>query len=151
MAEPGIPPNAYLYNLKNEYHMKQIILAVTLIAAIFTSALAGERPTKAENAAAMKTGRTLLTAKTSELETTVNNHNIQAAQNAATEVLALMRKGMAQTNVEINFQTGDQQKAGFAHYNDLEKVVYEYTLLSKNVAANGKQLVEHAQAFIKKY
>jgi hypothetical protein len=62
-----------------------------------------------------------------------------------------MRKGMAQILNDVNMQTGDQQKAGFTHYNQVEKVVHEYFLLSQNVGTNGKQLLEKANAYKKLY
>ena len=131
--------------------MKHLFLAVVLLTVTFTSALAGGRPTKAENDAAMKAGRTQITQKTTDLEKSVIDHNTVAAQAAVREVQHLMANGMQQMLHEINMETGDQQKASFAHYNQAEKAVNEFNQLSKNVSTNGKQLVEKAHAFIKLY
>lgn len=131
--------------------MKHLFLAVALLTVTFATALAGGRPTKAENDAAMKAGRTQIANKTMDLEKSVLSHNVVAAQAAVREVQALMAKGMQQMSHEINMETGDQQKASFAHYNQAEKAVHEFTVLSKDVSANGKQLVEKAHAFIKLY
>ena len=131
--------------------MKHIILVAALIALTFSTAFAGERPTKAENDAAIKASRTLLTTKISDLEKNVADHNTQAAQAAATEVQTLMRKGMGLTSIEMNLETREEQKATNVRYLNMEQAAHQYTLLSGDVAANGKQLVEYARAFIKQY
>jgi len=129
--------------------MKHLILAVLFIAATFSTAFADNR--LAENAAAIKAGRTVLSVKISELENNLKNHDMQTAQAVAADVLVLMRKGMAQTMDKMNLESKDQQKAINKHYLEMEKLTYEYSLLSQDVSKNGKQLVSQAQSFMKQY
>ena len=131
--------------------MKHLILAVVMIAATITSAFADNRPTKADNEAAMKVGRTQLAAKTVELNNSINSHNTALAQSTAANVLDLMRKGMAQTYVKLNLESRDQQKEINKHYLEMERLTHEYQILSQNVPANGAKLVSHAQSFLKEY
>jgi hypothetical protein len=128
--------------------MKHLILAIAFIAATFTSAFA-DRLT--DNAAAIEAGNTLLAAKITALQSNLNSHNAQAAQTAATDILDLMRKGMVLTNDRMNLESKDQQKAINKHYLEMERLAHEYQGLSTNVAANGPQLVRHAQNFLKEY
>ncbi len=131
--------------------MKHLILAAAFLTATFIPAFAGERPTKAENDAAMRNGRTELSAKVVELENNIKNHNAQQTQAVAAEVLVLMQKGMAQTRIEVDLEKGAQQKAANARFLKLEEATHQYRQLSGNVAVNGKQLVEYAQSFVKQY
>lgn len=130
--------------------MKRLFFITALITATFISAMAA-RPTKAENDAAMQVGRKALASKIIELENSVKSHNSANLNTVSSQVLDLMRRGMSQTSVEINFESGEQQKASFKHYNEIEKTLHEYTLLMKEPSANGQQLINHAQAFLKAY
>ena len=132
--------------------MKHIMLAAALFAASLTSAFAGERPTKAENTAAMQTGRKMLAAKTTDLEKSVASHNTQAAESAAMDVLVLMRRGVGQTRTSSDFESSStQQKAIIAHMLDMEHMVHDFTELTRDMSANGTKLVDQAHVFMKAY
>ena len=130
--------------------MKHLFLAAALVAATFCTAIAGERPSKAENEAAMKAGRKVLAVKVSELEKDINSHNAKAS-GTALDVLKLMQNGLYQSSVAISYQAAPQQKTANQSYNKMEMVVYEYKNLTKDVSGNGKQLVDHAHTFLKQY
>jgi hypothetical protein len=130
--------------------MKKFMLAAALIAATFSAAIAGNNK-KAENDAAMKAGHKALVSKTSELETSVNRHNSQAAEAAAMDILALMRQGVAQTRRDADQMTGAQQKARMDHMLQMENMVHDYIELSKDVNSNGTKLVQQAKTFLTAY
>jgi hypothetical protein len=130
--------------------MKQLVIAAALVALSFITASA-QRATKAENDAAMKAGRQTFTAKTATFETDIRNHNYQAAETLAGEMLTLMRKGMSQIQIEAQFEQGAVQKATFEHYNDVERTVHNFDELSRNVTANSKELAKLAKTFITQY
>jgi hypothetical protein len=132
--------------------MKHFFLTAALLIVSLSFSIAGGI-TKVENEAAIKAGRTLLTAKVHDLENNIKNNNSQAAKAAAEEVLKLMRTGMAQVRVERDLEKGDQQKAKAVNkrYLELETVAHQYSKLTNNVQANGQQLVQIAGSFIKKY
>jgi hypothetical protein len=129
--------------------MKHLILAVAFIAATFSSAFADNRLT--ENASAIKAGRVALSARISQLENGINSHNTQAAQTAATEVLVLMRKGMALTYDKMNLGPKEKQKEINKHYLEMEKLTHEYNIMSQDLGKNGKKMLSHAQNFMKEY
>jgi hypothetical protein len=131
--------------------MKHLVLAAALLMSTCMLAFAGEGSKKEENDAAMKLGRTQLTAKIQELEQGINNHNTRVAEKAAIEILTLMRKGMTQTRVLVDLEKGEQQKNINARYLEQEATIYKYKTLAGDVSANGKQLLEQAQSFMKQY
>lgn len=130
--------------------MKKIMLAAALIAATFSAALA-ERPTKAANDAAMKAGHQAIVSKTSELEATLKRHDNQAAEAAAMDILALMRKGVAQTRYDAETLTGTQRESRMKHMLDMEGMVHDYIEYSKDVNSNGPKLVQQAKTFLTAY
>jgi len=131
--------------------MKQLILSVAIIAATLSSAFAFEKATKAENDAAMAANRKVVAAKVAILETNVKAHNTQAVKTISQELLKLMYKGMNQSMVEINYERGDQQVASNKHYNEMEKTVYSFKLLSADPKANADQLLAQAKTFVTQY
>lgn len=130
--------------------MKRIFFTAALMTIAFTAAVAQNRSSKTENDAAMKAGRITLATKATTLEADITNHNYQAAKSVATEVLALMHKGMAQVQTEIRMQNPAQQ-ATLSHYNDLEHIANDFNTHFKDVTANGNLLVTEAKAFLNKY
>ena len=131
--------------------MKHLLITFAFLTAICTAAFAGERPTKAENENAIAQGRIELKAKIQEMDNSIKNNNIQAAEAASKEVYTIMRKGMAQTMAAISLASADQQKAINARYSALEHEAHEYNKLSTNVSANGKKLLEYAKSYTKQY
>jgi hypothetical protein len=131
--------------------MKKIMLAAALIAATFSAATARVLPSKAENDAAMKNGHKALVSKTYTLETSVKQHNTAAAEAAAMDILALMRKGVAQTRNDADLLTGTQSEARMKDMLKMEDMVRTYLSLVKDVSANGEKLVQQAQVFLTAY
>jgi hypothetical protein len=130
--------------------MKKIMLAAALIAATFSAALA-ERPTKAANDAAMKAGHQAIVTKTSDLESSLKRHDSQAAEAATMDILALMRKGVAQTRYDADMLSGAQHDARYKHMLDMENMVHDFIEYSKDVNANGTKLVQQAKTFLTAY
>ena len=130
--------------------MKQLIIAGFFLVAGVTTVFAG-RPSKAENDAAMKSGRQMVASKTTVLQQQIQSRNTAQLKSTTTELLSLMRQGMVQLNREIPLETGDQQKASFVRYNNMEKIVFEYSQLSTDPVKNSAQLLDHVKAFSKLY
>jgi hypothetical protein len=132
--------------------MKQLFLAIALIATTFSSAFAGGRLTKAENEAAMKAGHEALAAKVVQFESTLKANNTQSIESVATEIQQLMRKGMQQYMYKVTLEQGNQQTAAENHYRQLESVNHSYNqLISANASTNGTQLLSKAKDFLKLY
>src|SRR5687767_12456214 len=107
--------------------MKHLLLIAALSFAAFSSAFAENRVTKAENDAAMKAGRKELAARLSIFEKNVISRNNKAIESSAVEVLELMRKGMGQVGNAVNLEKGKSQEMAAKQYNNIEKVVHDYT------------------------
>ena len=131
--------------------MKKIMLSAAAILATFYSAVAGDVPSKVENDAAMKAGHKALVSKTAELASDLKRHDNQAAEIAASDIRALMVKGVAQTRRDASFVTGAQSEARMKHMLDMETTVHDYMQVSKDVSTNGPKLVEQAQVFLTQY
>jgi hypothetical protein len=131
--------------------MKYIVFAIALAVASSSAVLAGEKPTKAQNEALIKTGHQTLTSKTGQLEAKVKANDQQAVATLAAEVQTLLQQGMMQYKHQVHLLQGTEQKDANKQFLQLERLSYQYRQLATNANANGDQLVSKAKAFLAIY
>jgi hypothetical protein len=124
--------------------MKHIVLAIALLGATVTSSFAQNwvRPSETE----MKAERQSLSSKTKELENLLAKHQTAKAEQAADELLTIMKKGVAQTR-HVAETSGTQKETLMKTMLGLEQMVHDFRELAADVDKNGSKLIETAKAF----
>lgn len=131
--------------------MKQMILGLALVIASCTSAFAGNGLTRAQNDSLIQVGHQALATKTAQFQSSLQSHNMTAAQTASAEIMTLMRTAMTQGMTRIILApTADKARYNQIYLN-METFSHEYRQLAGNVPANGTQLLSKANAFLQVY
>ena len=131
--------------------MKHLFLAVALLGATATTSLAQGVFPPPPTAAESQAGRQSLIAKTTDLETQLNKHNTEKAEEAAAQILNLMKKRVAQTRYMAEANTGTQKDVLMKRMLMLENRVLSFRNAAKDVNANAQQLVAEAKTFSNDY
>ena len=131
--------------------MKQVFLAVAIIAATFSVSIAQGRPTKEQNKSAIQNGRKQIDSKIIALEKSIKSHNAKSIKTNVAEVHDLMSKGLAQTSTAMGFEPIEKQEENAVKYNKMEMAVYQYNQLAKDPEVNAEKLAEYARTFQKMY
>ncbi len=127
--------------------MKHLFLAVALLGATATTSLAQGVFPPPPTAAESQAGKQSLIAKTTDLETQLNKKNTAKAEEAAAQILNLMKKRVAQTRYMAEANTGAQRDALMKRMLMLENRVLSFRNAAKDVNANAQQLVAEAKTF----
>ena len=124
--------------------MKHIIFAFALLGASVTASFAQSwvKPSATE----LTAERQSLSSKTTELENLLAGHHTAQAEQAADQLLTIMKKGVAQTR-NLAETSGNQKEPLMKRMLELEQMVFDFRALSADVDKNSKQLVVTAKAF----
>ena len=131
--------------------MKHLVLAVAFLTMSCLTALAGERPTKESNAAAIQQGRAALSSKIAAFESSLKANNTTQANALATEIHGLLRTGMSHTMNEIALAPKEDRKTINVRYLAQEEAAHSFYQMLKDVPGNGNKLVNQAKSFLKTY
>jgi hypothetical protein len=132
--------------------MKKFMLVAALIAATFTAAFAQRPEQKSVNDANRTAGHKALVAKTAELEANIKSHNHDAAQAAAMDCLALMKKGVQQTRFDAEYMPhGKEQDARMDHMLQMEHMIHNFIEYTKDIHGSGDKLVAEAKTYLAAY
>ena len=124
--------------------MKYIIFAFALLGTSVTTSFAQGwvKPSATE----LTAERQSLSSKTTELENLLARHQTANAEQAADQLLMIMKKGVAQTR-NVAETSGAQKQTIMKRMLELEQMVFDFRALASDVDKNSKQLVETAKAF----
>jgi hypothetical protein len=131
--------------------MKHLILAAALIGATATTSLAQGQFPPPPTAAESQSGKQNMIAKTTELENSLKQNKAQKAEDAAYEILKMMKVRVAQTRYMAEATTGAQKDALMKRMLMLEDRVFSYMKEVKDVSKNGQSLITQAKTFTNDY
>jgi hypothetical protein len=131
--------------------MKHLFLAAALIGATATTSLAQGQFPPPPTAAESQSGKQSMIAKTTYLENSLKQNKAQKAEDAAYEILKMMKVRVAQTRNMAEATTGAQKDALMKRMLMLEGRVFTYMQEVKDVAKNGQSLVAQAKTFTNDY
>jgi hypothetical protein len=128
--------------------MKHIVFAFALLTASVTTTFAQNwvKPTATE----LTEERQSLSAKTTQLESLIAKRSTAQAEQVASELLTLMKKGVGQTR-RVAETSGEKKDAVIKTMLSMEQMVMDFRSLAADVDKNGKKLVETAKAFQTKF
>ena len=131
--------------------MKHLFLAAALLGTAATTALAQGNWPPPPTAAESQSGKQNLIAKTNDLENNLKANNMPKAEDAAADVLKLMKNRVAQTRYMAEATSGAQKDALVKRMLMLEDRVFAFMKDIKDVPKNGTSLVAQARTFSNDY
>ena len=131
--------------------MKHLFLAVALLGTTATATLAQGQFPPPPTAAESQSGKQNMIAKTNALESNLQKNDIAKAEDAAAQVLKLMKTRVAQTRYMAEATSGTQKDALMQRMLMLENRVFAFMKDIKDVNKNGQTLVTQARTFSNDY
>lgn len=131
--------------------MKRLLLAVAMLGTMATTALAQGLFPAPPTAQQSATGKQNMIQKTNDLESYLNAKNMNQAENAANEVLRMMKNRVAETRYMAEATSGQAKDDLMKRMLMLENRVFAFMKDIKDVPANGTSLVAQARVFTNDY
>lgn len=131
--------------------MKRLLLAVAMLGTMATTALAQGQFPAPPTAQQSATGKQNMIQKTNDLENYLKAKNMAQAENAANQVLRMMKNRVAETRYMAEATSGTAKDDLMTRMLMLENRVFAFMKDIKDVPSNGTALVSQARTFTSDY